>query len=146
MLNRRFLDELAIVCTKENISLLPYSPLAGGVLTGKYNQKIYPAEARFTKYLNNKNPRIQAQAQRFLNQKTLLATQEYLKIAKVYQVSLTTLATAWSMSFDFVASTIIGASSANQLDDTLAGLEYKISDELSRELDLVNTNILYPMG
>ncbi|HIP30896.1 MAG TPA: aldo/keto reductase, partial [Sulfurospirillum arcachonense] len=39
MLNRRFLDEIAVVCKKEDISLLPYSPLAGGVLTGKYNQK-----------------------------------------------------------------------------------------------------------
>lgn len=41
MLNRRFLDELANVCKKEHISLLPYSPLAGGVLTGKYNQKVF---------------------------------------------------------------------------------------------------------
>ncbi|WP_024955153.1 aldo/keto reductase [Sulfurospirillum arcachonense] len=146
MLNRRFMDELSNVCRKENISLLPYSPLAGGVLTGKYNQKFYPENARFAKYLNNPNPRIQAQAKRFVNDKTLSSVEEYLKIAKEYDVSLTTLATAWSMHFDFIASTIIGASNADQLDDTLAAFEYKISDELMRKLDAVHEDILYPMG
>jgi len=146
MLNRRFLDEIATVCKKEDISLLPYSPLAGGVLTGKYNQKTYPPDARFTKYLNSPNPRMQAQAQRFLNNKTLSSVEKYIKIAKEYDVNLTTLATAWSMSFDFIASTIIGASSAKQLDDTFAGLDFKINDELMKKLDAVHEDILYPMG
>lgn len=146
MLNRRFMDELATVCRKEGISLLPYSPLAGGVLTGKYNQKIYPPNARFTKYLNHPNPRSQAQAKRFVNKKTLNSVDEYLKIAKEYGVNLTTLATAWSMHFDFIASTIIGATNEKQLDDTLAGLDYKISAELMQKLDNVHSDILYPMG
>jgi aryl-alcohol dehydrogenase-like predicted oxidoreductase len=146
MLNRRFLDEIAVVCKKEDISLLPYSPLAGGVLTGKYNQKIYPPDARFTKYLNSPNPRMQVQAQRFLNDRTLSSVEMYIKIAKEYNVSVTTLATAWSMSFDFIASTIIGASNAKQLDDTFAGLDFKIDDELMKKLDAVHETILYPMG
>jgi aryl-alcohol dehydrogenase-like predicted oxidoreductase len=146
MLNRRFMDELATVCKKEKISLLPYSPLAGGVLTGKYNQKIYPPNARFTKYLNSPNPRMQAQAERFLNKKTLSSVEQYIKIANEYGVNLTTLATAWSMHFDFIASTIIGASNAKQLDDTFAGLDYKISEELMQKLDSVHADILYPMG
>jgi len=146
MLNRRFLDEIAVVCKKENISLLPYSPLAGGVLTGKYNQKIYPPDARFTKYLNSPNPRMQAQAQRFLNKRTLSSVEKYIKIAKEHDVNLTTLATAWSMNFDFIASTIIGANSTKQLDDTLAGLDFKIDNELMKKLDAVHETILYPMG
>lgn len=146
MLNRRFLDELATVCQKEDISLLPYSPLAGGVLTGKYNQKFLPENARFAKYINNSNPRVKAQAQRFVNDKTLASVEKYLEIAKQYEVSLATLATAWSMDFDFVASTIIGATSEAQLDDTLAALEYTISPELSSQLDKVHQEILYPMG
>ena len=146
MLNRRFMDELSMVCTKENISLLPYSPLAGGVLTGKYNQATYPPNARFTKYLNSPNPRLQVQAQRFVNSKTLPSVEQYIKIAKEYGVSLTTLATAWSMHFDFIASTIIGASNADQLDDTFAALEYKIDDELMEKLNAVHEDILYPMG
>jgi len=146
MLNQRFMDELANVCRKENISLLPYSPLAGGVLTGKYNQKFYPENARFAKYLNSENPRMRAQASRFVNKGTLTSTQKYLEIAQEYDVNLTTLATAWSMHFDFIASTIIGATTAEQLDDTLAGLDYKISTELMEKLDTVHKKILYPMG
>ncbi len=146
MLNRRFLDELATVCKKESISLLPYSPLAGGVLTGKYNQKILPIGARFTKYLNDANPRMQIQAKRFVNDKTLNSTERYLEIAREYDVNLTTLATAWSMSFDFIASTIIGASKAEQLDVIFDAFEYKISKELMQELDKVHQEILYPMG
>ncbi len=146
MLNRRFLDELATVCKKENISLLPYSPLAGGVLTGKYNQKVYPPNARFTKYLNHKNPRLNAQAARFLNKKTLASTQKYLEIAKEYGVELTTLATAWSMNFDFIASTIIGASNASQLSPIFDAFDYKIDEELMKKLDSIHQEILYPMG
>lgn len=146
MLNQRFMDELANVCRKEDISLLPYSPLAGGVLTGKYNQKFYPKNARFAKYLNSENPRTRAQAQRFVNDKTLPSVDRYLEIAKQYDISLTTLATAWSMHFDFIASTIIGATSAEQLDDTLAGLDFKIDSELMKKLNDVHQDILYPMG
>lgn len=50
--NRRFEDELAQCCRHENVSLLPYSPLAGGVLSGKYNTGI-PDGARFSEYLLN---------------------------------------------------------------------------------------------
>jgi aryl-alcohol dehydrogenase-like predicted oxidoreductase len=51
MNNRRFEDELAQVCRKEGVSLIPYSPLAGGVLSGKYNGGARPEGARFTAYL-----------------------------------------------------------------------------------------------
>jgi len=146
ILNQRFMDELANVCRKEDISLLPYSPLAGGVLTGKYNQKFYPENARFSKYLNSDNPRVRAQASRFVNDRTLASVDKYLEIAKEYGVSLTTLATAWSMHFDFIASTIIGATSVEQLDDTLAAFDFKIDDELMKKLDSVHQEILYPMG
>ncbi|CAA6802782.1 MAG: Oxidoreductase, partial [uncultured Sulfurovum sp.] len=71
LLNRRFLDELAEVCKKEQISLLPYSPLAGGVLSGKYNQDPENAEGRFATYLKSVNKRQRAMANRFMNNKTL---------------------------------------------------------------------------
>ena len=58
--NRRFEDELAEVCRRENISLLPYSPLAGGVLTGKYNDGKRPEGARFSRYLDAGQPRQKA--------------------------------------------------------------------------------------
>lgn len=146
LLNPRFLDELANVCKKESISLLPYSPIAGGVLSGKYNQKFIPENARFAKYIASSNPRTKAMADRFVNEKSLAATSRYIDIAKAHGMNITTMATAWSMQHDFVASTIIGATTANQLDDTLGALDVTLSDALMAELAQVQKDILYPMG
>jgi len=148
LLNRRFLDELGTLCKEENISLLPYSPLAGGVLSGKYNQALSPEQAkgRFADYLNSPNTRQRAMAQRFMNDRTLRSTQKYLKIAADAGLHPVTLATAWSKQFDFVASTIIGATSAEQLDATLAAMDLKLSKEVLDACDKVHEEILYPMG
>ena len=145
LLNRRFLDELATLARKENVSLLPYSPLAGGVLSGKYNQAFRP-KGRFTAYLNSHNQRQKQMADRFMNEKTLLSTQKYLKIANEHGLHPVTMATAWSKQFDFVASTIIGATSADQLDATLAAMDVELSDEVLKACDKVHSEILYPMG
>ncbi len=145
LLNRRFLDELATVCRKEQISLLPYSPLAGGVLSGKYNHG-KDVQGRFSNYLKSPNARQRLMAQRFMNDKTLASTQRYLKIAADYSLDPVTMAIAWSKQFDFVASTIIGATSADQLDQTLAAIDLTLSDEVLRACDAVHEDILYPMG
>jgi aryl-alcohol dehydrogenase-like predicted oxidoreductase len=145
LLNRRFLDELADVAKKEQISLLPYSPLGGGVLSGKYNQDPH-AKGRFSDYIKSPNQRQRLMAKRFMNDKTLLSTQKYLKIAHDFDLHPVTLATAWSKQFDFVASTIIGATSGGQLDASLAAMDLKLSDEILQACDAVHNEILYPMG
>ncbi len=145
LLNRRFLDELAIVCRKENISLLPYSPLGGGVLSGKYNGGFH-VKGRFTTYMDSPNVRQRAMATRFLNDKTLASTAQYLEIAKEANIHPVTLATAWSKQFDFVASTIIGATNAEQLDPILKAMDMTLSDEVLKACDKVHEEILYPMG
>jgi len=139
------LDELANVCKKEQISLLPYSPIAGGVLSGKYNN-FYPDGARFSNYMKNKNPRVQAMATRFVNDKSLQSTAKYVGLAKSYGISPVTLAVAYSKHFGFVASTIIGSTKLSQLDDSLAALSFKITDELLKEIEKIQAEILYPMG
>ncbi len=144
LLNRRFLDSIAEVCRNEQVSLLPYSPMGGGVLSGKYNQTL--TDGRFAIYKANKNPRIQAMADRFLNKNTLNSTERYIQIAREYEIDPVTLAVAWSMNFDFVASTIIGATKANQLNESLKALEVKLSEEILFECDKVHQDILYPMG
>ena len=122
--NPRFLDELAHVCHKEQISLLPYSPIAGGVLSGKYNRTLYPSNARFSEYLASDDIRKKEQATRFVNDKTLASTANYIEIAKILDISPVTLAVAYSKQFDFVASTIIGAINTQQLDSgTLEDME-----------------------
>lgn len=145
LLNRRFLDELSMLCEKEQISLLPYSPLGGGVLSGKYNQDLGNV-GRFTTYMNAKNPRQKAMAQRFLNDKTLASTQKYLKIANDFGLDPVTMAIAWSKQFSFVASTIIGATKPEQLDASLAAMDLELSQEVLVACDKVHEEILYPMG
>ena len=145
LLNRRFLDELSTVCEKENISLLPYSPLGGGVLSGKYNQANVDT-GRFSSYVNSSDKRQRLMAARFLNDKTLLSTQKYLKIAQDADLSPVTMATAWSKQFLFVASTIIGATTPEQLDATLAAMDLTLSDEVLKACDEVHNETLYPMG
>ena len=146
LLNRRFMDELANVCRQEQVSLLPYSPLGGGVLSGKYNLGEVPLNSRFSDYRQSGETRQRAMADRFLNEGTLASTARYLEIAGAAGLAPVTLATAWSMQHDFVASTIIGARTAEQLEDSLAALDVTLDDEVLRQCDAVHTQILYPMG
>jgi len=147
LLNPRFFDELANVCRRENISLLPYSPMAGGVLSGKYCGGFYPKDSRFVVYVkDDKSKRIQAMANRFVNEKTLEATKRYMQLAKEYDVSPVTLAISYSKHFDFVASTIIGARKIEQLDDNLKAFDFQISAELLSKIEQIQKDILYPMG
>lgn len=146
LLNPRFHDELANVCKRENISLLPYSPIGGGVLSGKYNAGLYPEKSRFGIYMANKNPRVQAMADRFVNDKTIEATKKYVDLAKEYGISPVTLAVAYSKHFDFVASTIIGSRELSQLDESFAAFDFTIEDELLIKIEKIQKEILYPMG
>jgi aryl-alcohol dehydrogenase-like predicted oxidoreductase len=102
--------------------------------------------ARFSEYLKSDNPRVQAQATRFVNDKTLHSTAKYMEIAKKLEISPVTLAVAYSKQFDFVASTIIGATNAEQLDASLAAMNLTLSDEILKACDKVHEEILYPMG
>ncbi|MDD2508753.1 MAG: aldo/keto reductase [Aliarcobacter skirrowii] len=146
LLNPRFHDELANVCRRENISLLPYSPMAGGVLSGKYNKEFVDPEVRFAVYLKDKNKRVQAMARRFVNNKTLEATAKYMSLANDYGVSPLTLAVAYSKHFDFVASTIIGARKSEQLEDSFKAFDFKITPEILTKIEDIQKEILYPMG
>ncbi|HEY5646221.1 MAG TPA: aldo/keto reductase [Pseudomonadales bacterium] len=143
--NRRFEDELAQACRQERVSLIPYSPLAGGVLSGKYNDGARPEGARFTRYLEI-GGRQAAMATRFVNDKSLAATAKFAAIAADAGLSPVTLATAWSKQHDFVASTIVGATRVDQLDDIFAAAEVTLPDDVLKRIDQVSKEHLYPMG
>lgn len=143
--NRRFEDELAQACRQENVSLIPYSPLAGGVLSGKYNDGAKPEGARFTNYMNA-GARQQAMVHRFVNDRALDSTRRFQAIADRAGMSVVTLATAWSKQHDFVASTIVGATDPSQLDDILAAAEVHLDADTLKAIDEVSREIRYPMG
>jgi aryl-alcohol dehydrogenase-like predicted oxidoreductase len=146
LLNPRFLDELSTLCRKEKVSLLPYSPIGGGVLSGKYNQPFIDPKTRFGEYLHAGEARQKAMYNRFVNEKTLAATAKYTALAKQYGMSPVTLAVAWSMQFDFVASTIIGARYASQLEESFKALDVTLSAEMLKACENIQKEILYPMG
>ena len=146
LLNRRFFDELANVCRQENVSLLPYSPIGGGVLSGKYQHGEMPRNTRFGDYIKGDDSRQKLMAQRFVNEETLSSTEKYLEIAKKADLSPVTMATAWSMHWDFVASTIVGVRNVDQLKEIFSAFEVRLSDEILKECDEVHQQHKYPMG
>lgn len=143
--NRRFEDELAQACRQEEVSLLPYSPLAGGVLSGKYNDGAAPENARFTNYLTG-GERQRKMAQRFINPAAEESTKRFQAIAQEAGMSVVTMAIAWSKQHDFVASTIVGATTEAQVDDILAAADIALSPEIMGAIDKVSREIPYPMG
>jgi aryl-alcohol dehydrogenase-like predicted oxidoreductase len=143
--NRRFEDELAQACRQEQVSLIPYSPLGGGVLSGKYNGGNWPAGARFSHY-RDAGSRQAAMVKRFVNDKTLASTARFKAIADEAGIALVTLATAWSKQHDFVASTIVGVTTPEQLPDILAAADLTLDREVMKKIDAVTREILYPMG
>lgn len=146
LLNPRFLDELARVCQKEEISLLPYSPIGGGMLSGKYNSGFFPEGCRFTAYKENSSARVRAMAGRFVNDKTVGATAEYMKLANELGMNVVTLSVAYSKQFDFVASTIIGARLLEQLQPSLDAMSLELSSETMAKIAQIQKDIMYPMG
>ena len=143
--NRRFEDELAQACRQEGVSLIPYSPLGGGVLSGKYQGGATPEGARFSSYINL-GGRHTAMARRFVNEKSLAATERYMAIAAEAGMAPVTLATAWSKQHDFVASTIVGATREDQMDDILAAMDLTLGQDVLDAINKVSKEILYPMG
>jgi aryl-alcohol dehydrogenase-like predicted oxidoreductase len=144
LMHRRFEDELARVCQNEGVSLLPYSPLGGGVLSGKYQDDAWPEGARFSNYRHDAR-RGAAMTARFVNQATLATYARMAELAHQCSLSPATFAIAWTLTRPFVGSTIIGATDAKQLDETLAAAEAKIPADVLAAVDRLSSEIRYPM-
>jgi len=145
LVNRRFEDELATVCRRENVSLLAYSPLAGGVLSGKYQNGAWPEASRFTDY--RKDPkRGEHMARRFVNDKTLASVDAFSELASSCDLSIATFAVAWSLTRDFLGSSLVGATSVAQLEETIAAAGVTIPPDVLAACDKISKKTMYPMG
>lgn len=143
--NRRFADDLAQICRKEGVSLLPYSPLAGGVLTGKYQNGQFPEGARFTAY-RNAGERQRVMSERFLNDRSLAATARLIQISEKAGLHPVTVATAWSKQHDYVASTIVGVTALEHCAPIFDAMDLTLSDDVMKALYKLGQEIPYPMG
>lgn len=126
-----FETDLAEVCAprQANVSLLAYSPLAGGSLSGKYISGDAGDGARFTRF--------PGYMERYNQSLAREATIEYMKIAEKYGLTPSQLALAWCRSRWFVGSTIIGATSMQQLKENVMAFDIDLSEECHADIDAV---------
>ena len=135
LLNRSYEVGLAEMGMRENVSLLAYSPLAFGVLSGKYLNNTHPEDGRLTKY---------PQFSRYNNEQCSKAAALYDEIAKKNNMSLTQLSLAFVNQRPFVGSTIIGATNLEQLKENISSTNIILTDEISAEINNINDTYIYP--
>jgi aryl-alcohol dehydrogenase (NADP+) len=131
LLFRQIEREMLPYCGEEGIGVIPYNPIAGGLLSGKHQRTSPPPEgSRFT--LGNAAQNYQ---DRYWHDREFDTVEELSQLAKQAGVDLVTLSVAWVLAHPAVTSPIIGASRPDQLDASLAALDYQIDTDLKRELD-----------
>ena len=131
LLFRQIERELLPLCTEEGVGVIPYNPIAGGLLSGKHKPSSPPTEGtRFT--LGNAAGNYQ---DRYWHDREFATVEELRKIAEREGVPLVTLSVAWVLAHPAVTAPIIGASRPDQLEASLAAAEFTMSGELKDELD-----------
>lgn len=135
LLNRSYEIGLAEVSIREDVKLLAYSPLAFGVLSGKYLDGEKPANSRIALF---------PQFSRYSNDQALKATKLYKDIADANGVSLVTLALAFVNTRPFVLSNIIGATTMTQLEENIRSIDFDITPEIEKQLDEVHQLFSHP--
>lgn len=131
LLFREFERELFPLCEAEGIGVIPYNPIAGGMLSGKHVPDSGPTEGtRFA--LGNAAERYQ---NRYWNDRAFETVEALRGVAEEAGMPLPTLAVAWVLSNPVVTSPIIGASRPDQLDDTLAAVDVELDADLLATLD-----------
>ena len=129
LINRNYDHGLSETCHRENVSLLAYSPLAFGLLSGKYLLD-NNADGRMTRFANF--------GQRYLKPQVTPAVAAFCELAKRYDISPTQMALAWLQSRWYVASTIIGATTLQQLNENIASADLQLSAELETQIEAIH--------
>ena len=132
LLNRTYEVGLAEISIREQSGLLAYSPLASGVLSGKYRNNQKPKGSRLQLF-GDYFPR-------YAEKSSNLAVEEYFKIAKKHKISLAQLSLAFVNQQSFVTSNIIGATTMKQLEENIGSTNIKLSSEIIDEINLVHKN------
>lgn len=129
LLNRSFEIGLAEIACREDTGLLAYSPLAFGRLTNKYLHGAQPPDARLTRY---------TRFTRYNNAHAISATDAYAAIAEQHGLSLAQMALAFTRQQCFVTSTIIGATTLEQLTENIDSLQVQLDATIMAQLEAVH--------
>jgi aryl-alcohol dehydrogenase-like predicted oxidoreductase len=135
LLNRTYEIGLSEFSHREQLSLLVYSPLAFGLLSGKYLAGARPAAARLTLF---------DRFVRYLSGNAESATYEYVRVFRRHGLDPAQAALAFVNSRPFVTSSIIGATTIEQLRSNLASIDIRLSPELLAEIDEIHGRIPNP--
>ncbi|HEY8790853.1 MAG TPA: aldo/keto reductase [Actinopolymorphaceae bacterium] len=127
---RQIERELLPLAAEESIGVIPYNPIAGGMLTGKHHRGAPTSGTRFT--LGSAQGRYQ---DRYWNDAAFDTVDELAPLAAEAGVSLTTLAVSWVLANPAITAPIIGASRPEQLADSVAALEHPLDADLKARLD-----------
>jgi aryl-alcohol dehydrogenase (NADP+) len=132
MLFRTYERDLLALCAEEGIAVIPYNPLAGGLLTGKHDRTAPPPEGtRFQ--LGTAAARYQ---ERYWHDREFETIDAVRKIAAEAGMSMATLAIRWTLSNPAITAPIVGASRPGQLADSLAAAEQgTLPADLKAKLD-----------
>lgn len=131
LLFREFERELFPLCIDEGVGVIPYNPIAGGMLSGKHQRERGPAEGtRFT--LGTAGRLYQ---ERYWQDRVFDSVMALQRLASEAGLPLPTLAVAWVLTNPAITAPILGASRPEQLDATLAAAEVRLDEDLLRRLD-----------
>ena len=130
LLNRTFEIGAAEFAHRENVGLLAYSPLGFGVLSGKYVNGARPENARLILF---------NRFQRYINEPGIRCTERYVALARDHGLEPAQVALAFVHSRPFVTSTIIGATSMEQLQTNIASASLTLSKDLLRSIEDIHT-------
>ena len=131
LLFRQIEREMLPFCGEEGVGVIPYNPIAGGLLSGKHSRTTPPPEgSRFT--LGTAGGMYQ---ERYWHEREFDTVEALRSLADAAGVSLVTLAVSWVLAHQAITAPIIGASRPEQLDDSLAAVEFTLDPELKRQLD-----------
>ena len=137
LITRSIDNSLSEIFVRENVSLLPYSPLAGGLLSGKYERGNFPEGARFTTWGNQS-------MSRYINTQAANAITRYVELAQKYAISPTTMALSFVNNRAYVASNIIGATTMSQLQENIASADVQLSNTILQDIEKIHTEIPNP--
>jgi aryl-alcohol dehydrogenase-like predicted oxidoreductase len=125
---------LTEICMRENVGLMAYSPLGFGFLTGKYLDG-FPENSRLKLFPN---------FTRYTKPNCFKATQLYKELAEANNLTLTQMAIAFVKQQQFVTSTIIGATSMEQLKENISAFDVVLSSEINLKIDRIQELIPNP--
>jgi aryl-alcohol dehydrogenase-like predicted oxidoreductase len=129
LLNRSFEVGLAEIAIREQCGLLAYSPLAFGMLSGKYANGARPAKGRLSLY---------SRFTRYFNPQAEAACASYVALAHEHGLDPAQMALAFVTSRSFVTSNIIGATTLEQLESNIASFELELSEEVLAGIDAIH--------